>query len=122
MSTIEKTDHKPATIPAAGISVRDADASQRINPNVSLSRSSAQADAQSGIDKLAARLESAARNAGHSLEFSVRGDLNRVVVTVRDEKTGEVIRQIPSETMLKLAERAAAGAVPTGSVLFDGRA
>lgn len=122
MSTIEKTDHKPATMPAVGVSARDVDPAPRSARSESASRQNQRTELQSDIDKLAARLESAARNAGHSLEFSVRGDLNRVVVTVRDEKTGEVIRQIPNETLLKLAERAEAGAVPTGSVLFDGRA
>ena len=109
-------------MPAAGVAARDADSAQRPSTNSLSPRTNPRGELQTSIDKLAARLESAARNAGHSLEFSVRGDLNRVVVTVRDEKTGEVIRQIPNETMLKLAERAEAGAVPTGSVLFDGRA
>lgn len=109
-------------MPAVGVSARDVDPAPRSARSESASRQNQRTELQSDIDKLAARLESAARNAGHSLEFSVRGDLNRVVVTVRDEKTGEVIRQIPNETLLKLAERAEAGAVPTGSVLFDGRA
>ena len=52
----------------------------------------------------------------------MRDDSHRVVVTVKDVKTGEVIRQIPSETLLRLAENADAGLLPTGSVMFDGRA
>ena len=39
----------------------------------------------------------------NSLQFSVNDDLNRVVVTVIDSETKEVIRQIPSEEMISIA-------------------
>jgi flagellar protein FlaG len=39
-----------------------------------------------------------------SLQFVVREDIGRVVVTVIDESTGEVIREIPPPEVLKLAE------------------
>lgn len=37
------------------------------------------------------------------LEFSVDKDTDRTVVKVVDTKSGEVVRQIPSEEMLELA-------------------
>ena len=40
-----------------------------------------------------------------NLAFSVDEDTNRSIVTVRDSESGDVIRQIPSEEVLRLAER-----------------
>jgi len=39
------------------------------------------------------------------LEFSVNEDTGRVVVTVRNAETGEIVRQIPPEEVLNLAAR-----------------
>ena len=40
-----------------------------------------------------------------NLQFSVHKKSGRVIVTVKDEKTGEVIREIPPKEMLELADR-----------------
>ena len=122
MSTIDKAEVAPVTAPAAVVSARDADPARR-TALAAMTPTAAKAPSDNvRLDKLAARLEAAARNVGHALEFTVRDDSHRVVVTVKDVKTGEVIRQIPSETLLRLAENADAGLLPTCSVMFDGRA
>ena len=51
----------------------------------------------------AQQIESYLRSSGRSLEFRVDGATGRLVVTVRDRETGDTIRQIPSEEVLKLA-------------------
>jgi flagellar protein FlaG len=38
------------------------------------------------------------------LEFTMHRDINRVVVHVVQRETGKIVRQIPPEEMLKLAE------------------
>lgn len=38
------------------------------------------------------------------LEFRVDEDSGRTVVTVKDKTTGETIRQIPSEEIMRLAQ------------------
>ena len=43
--------------------------------------------------------------AGNKLQFSVNKDLNAVVVSVIDSSTDQVIKQIPSEDMVKLKLR-----------------
>lgn len=53
-----------------------------------------------------------------SLNFSVDDQLDRVVVRVTDRKSGEMIRQIPSEQMLDLAKRMR----DLEGILFDTRA
>jgi len=49
------------------------------------------------------RLQSYADRLNRNLEFSVDDSSGRTVVTVRDGSTEEVIRQIPSEEALRLA-------------------
>ena len=47
------------------------------------------------------------QNITRELNFTVDEELGRTVVTVIDENTGDVIRQIPSEDMLELAKNLA---------------
>ena len=42
---------------------------------------------------------------GHRLHFNVNSETNKVVVTVVDASTNEVIRQIPSEEVQKIQAR-----------------
>ena len=41
----------------------------------------------------------------HNLEFKVNEDLGRTIVKVVDSESGDLIRQIPSEELVALAER-----------------
>ncbi|MFK0090816.1 flagellar protein FlaG [Pseudomonas sp. NPDC090755] len=52
------------------------------------------------------------------LDFSIDDSTGRVVVKVIATESGDVIRQIPSETALKLAQSLS----EAGSLLFDGKA
>ena len=66
------------------------------------------------------------QNITRELNFSVDEELNRFIVTVLDQETGEIIRQIPSEDMLELARKLADAQenAPGGQVkgiLFQGR-
>ncbi len=49
------------------------------------------------------RLNEQARKDGRNLSFSMDNQADRVVITVRQSETGEVIRQIPDESLLKVA-------------------
>lgn len=54
---------------------------------------------QEAIERLNDQMERTRRN----LNFRVDETVDRTVVTVRNTSTGEVVRQIPSDSMLKLA-------------------
>jgi flagellar protein FlaG len=71
--------------------------------------------------RAAEQIESFVRSQGRNLEFRVDDSTGLVVVRVRDAGTGEVIRQIPSETALRFAERIARDVPDDGaaSVIFD---
>ena len=51
----------------------------------------------------AAQIDAYLRSNGRSLEFRVDQDSHRVIVSVHDAATGEVIRQIPDEEVLRTA-------------------
>lgn len=52
---------------------------------------------------VAERIQQYLRESGRELDFHVDADTRRMVVTVRDQHTGEVIRQIPAEEILRIA-------------------
>ena len=67
---------------------------------------------KNGVERNTIALETAIENVesfvqmqNRSLAFSIDKDTDRAVVTVRDSDSGDVIRQIPSEEVLALAER-----------------
>lgn len=52
----------------------------------------------------ARQLEQFMQSMNRCLEFRIDQDSGRTVVTVKDSATGDVIRQIPSEEVLRLAQ------------------
>lgn len=63
------------------------------------------------VKKAAAEIESYLKSVGRSLEFKVDDESGRMVVSVRDSETGELIRQIPGEDALRLARSKDAGSL-----------
>ena len=59
---------------------------------------------EKGFEQALRSVSGYVQNISRELNFSVDEELNRTVVTVLDEETGEIIRQIPSEEMLELAK------------------
>lgn len=60
---------------------------------------------QQDVESAAREVESFLQVQNRNLAFSVDENTNRSVVTVKDSASGDVIRQIPSDEVLKLAER-----------------
>src|SRR6185503_408358 len=58
------------------------------------------------IQKVAQQLESFLKRVSRSLEFHVDDASGRMVCSVRDAETGDLIRQIPNEEVLRMAELA----------------
>ena len=77
------------------------------------------------IEEASRDIEQFLQSQNRSLAFSVDETTNRSVVTVTESGSGDVIRQIPSEEVLRLAERLEELRSDVGSsvgVLFDNRA
>ena len=49
------------------------------------------------------KLNNQAAKTARSLNFSIDEKLNRQIITVSNKVTGEVVRQIPTEVVLKVA-------------------
>lgn len=58
------------------------------------------------IEKVAQQMESFLKRVSRSLEFHVDDASGRMVCSVRDAQTGDLIRQIPNEEVLRMAELA----------------
>lgn len=57
------------------------------------------------LDSAVQEVESFLKSQNRNLTFSIDDETKRSIVTVKDSQSGDVIRQIPSEEVLKLAER-----------------
>ena len=58
---------------------------------------------RASLEEAVARLNEQARRSARNLNFSIDEVVDRTVITVRSSQTGEVVRQIPNEVVLKLA-------------------
>lgn len=58
-----------------------------------------------GVGEVVDRLRSQVQNLQRDLNFSVDDSTGDVIVQVVDGESGKVVRQIPSEEILRLAER-----------------
>ena len=57
------------------------------------------------IESVTRQIDSFLRSQNHQLQFRVDNGSGKLVVTVTDGETGEVIRQVPGEDALKMAQR-----------------
>ena len=79
------------------------------------------------LDQAVENVAGYVQNIARDISFSVDVDTHKPVVTVRDQQSGEVIRQIPNEEMLEIsrnledAQRRSDDKVHKG-VLFEGDA
>ena len=95
---------------ASDLARSSAEASQAQNPQESSVMSKAEKlqarnEAQRGeLDEAVSQLNDFVQNVQRDLQFEVDNDLGQMIVKVVDQKSQEVIRQIPDELALKLAE------------------
>ncbi len=118
-------DTTNTTIPGAGAGASDAYASSQapVKSNVVINPEKVQASAvkESSSEKtqeMADALNDIMNDLGTNLGFSIREDMdNKVVVEVKNRNTDELIRQIPSEELLKIMEKMEA----LSGIIFDGK-
>lgn len=80
-------------------------------------------DRRKELNSAVKHLSGYVQNITRELNFTVDHELDRIVVTVVDDATGDVIRQIPSEEMLELARHLADTRERSGKgLLFSGDA
>jgi flagellar protein FlaG len=69
-----------------------------------LARQKSEAEERKPVEAAASSIQEFVQSIRRNLNFDVDDSSGRVVVQVTDSESGEVIRQIPSEDALKLAE------------------
>ena len=57
------------------------------------------------IESVTRQIDSFLRSINKSLQFRVDQATGEMIVTIRDDETGEVIRQVPGEEALRMAQR-----------------
>ena len=93
------TSAQPADNSSSVVGQNLSQASSRQADNTSSERDRVQ------LEEAVANVESFLKVQNRDLAFTIDEDTNRSVVTVKDSQSGDVIRQIPSEEVLKLADR-----------------
>lgn len=63
------------------------------------------AEMQKNVKEAIERLNEQMRNTGRNLNFSMDDKIDRLVITVKNSETGEVVRQIPDEAIVKAAHQ-----------------
>ena len=109
-----------ATTAAEGIAAvkRTADQAVRVSDALESQKNRAGEEiqaVQAKLDEIVSHLNVKMEVRDKSLNFSVDEVSNRVMVTVTDKMSGEVVRQVPSEAILKVAHNIEA----LKGVLFD---
>lgn len=87
-------------------------ATRQVQANTELEQADSSAQRQRQDQQDPGKVQEAVKNANdffqiakRTLQFAIHEDDGRVVVQIKDEKTGQVVRQIPSEEALELAKR-----------------
>lgn len=126
MSVPKIADAPPAAVTAQRAAdkaaVAQASATQAADQRTN-DRRAAEADNLAADERarIAERLQQMARDSGRQLEFRVDEASDKMVIVVRDQSTGELIRQIPDATALRIAQRLESQVEAMRSVLFEGR-
>lgn len=63
------------------------------------------AEMQRNVKEAIERLNEQMRKTGRNLNFAMDQQIDRMVITVKNSETGEVIRQIPDEAIVKAAHQ-----------------
>jgi len=106
----------PSVLPQVPVSdpERDPAVPAKVHEAAAPEKQHSREDLEKAVDDIRDFVQSSQRQ----LDFSIDDSTGRVVVKVIATESGEVIRQLPSETALKLAQSLS----EAGSLLFDGQA
>ena len=97
----------PTGSSVSGAYVRTGNSAETGNDKPAASQSQALEDSEQiyeQVDNAVTSIQSFVQNIRRDLNFSVDDSSGRVVVKVTDRASGDVIRQLPSEEALRLAE------------------
>ena len=124
--TTDITSLSGITRAQSGASVVSSAPAKVVPINSNVSGQFAQDNKQSNnadVVRAAKQVNDFVKQIGRNLEFSVDESSGRVIITVREPETGKIIRQIPPEELLTIAqlvsENFSSNSIPTGILLAD---
>ena len=92
-------------LPSAGVQSRVSANVVPINAKVSEQRGIAEISFDIvEVNRAASKVNEFVEQIGRNLEFSVHESTGRVIITVRESETGKIVRQIPPEELLIIAD------------------
>jgi flagellar protein FlaG len=94
-----------AKVQRASVEQRDAQVAVARTAAAQTQQQEAPPPAPHKIESVTRQIDSFLRSQNHHLQFRVDQGTGKMVVTVTDGETGEVIRQVPGEEALKMAQR-----------------
>ncbi|QCY13945.1 flagellar protein FlaG [Pseudomonas sp. MPC6] len=108
----------PALAPQSPAALADLTDKPKPKPKVEAIETTATEPKREELEQAVSGIREFVQASQRQLDFSIDDSSGRVVVKVIATENGEVIRQIPSETALKLAQSLS----QAGSLLFDDKA
>lgn len=93
-----------SAVPAGNAQVRGPAEKENSEKAAEQARQKSEAEERKPVEAAASSIQEFVQSIRRNLNFDVDDSSGRVVVQVTDSESGEVIRQIPSEDALKLAE------------------
>ena len=105
LSVSSEPEQKNATTSLGKSSIVSAASEPSSLPQVSKRSEEKAENVEKDLQKVTDELNVNQRIRQHNLEFKVNEDLGRTIVKVVDSESGDLIRQIPSEELVALAER-----------------
>ena len=106
----------PRTAPAANMPGAGSARAVELRPPEKVDVGFDAGEMRANLEEAVARLNEQARRSARNLNFSIDEVADRTVITVRSSQTGEVVRQIPNEVVIKLAHHLES----MKGLLFDG--
>lgn len=90
--------------PGQRVSATQADASKTPAADATVDAAAAPRAESASTDAAVRKLTEALRSASVSVQFEIDSETNRVVTKVVDKANGEIIRQIPTEEVVRIAD------------------
>ena len=103
---IQATTVVPQNTPPKAVVNSVNQSAPHVKPEMKIPKSNIQVDTevmQRNLDMAITKLNEQMQAGGRGLSFSIDPALGRPVVIVRNEQTGEVVRQIPNEVIVQVA-------------------
>ncbi|AAD36200.1 MULTISPECIES: flagellar protein FlaG [Thermotoga] len=101
---IDPTDGKGNEVLRREITRRELHVKENESTPVAEMKKQQEEDVQRAIEEFSKKLEKLRKIFRGEAEFKYDSELNMVIVKIKDTETGEIIRQIPPEVMVKIAK------------------